>query len=168
MFWGSGLAVLLSPYGLKRKVHIAIVLATLCALQANAQTCTVFGVTDGDTIKVRCGHNQAAIRLGGIDAPEKNQPFGQRSKHALSDLCYLQEAQIIPKTTDRYGRTIADVQCRGKDAGTEQVKAGMAWVYDRYSKGYEPLYRAQNAARAERTGLWIDPDPEPPWQWRRK
>lgn len=147
-----------------------MLLASTCALTtgASAEICTVFGVTDGDTIKVRCGEGeQATIRLAGIDAPEKRQPFGQRSKHALSDLCYRQQATITPKTKDRYGRTVADVECRGKDAGAEQVKTGMAWVYPRYSKGYEAMYSLQDAAKAARLGLWADNTPEPPWEWRR-
>ena len=55
-------------------------------------------MTDGDTIKVRCGEGaQTTIRLAGIDAPEKKQAFGQRSKQALSDLCYQVQANITPK-----------------------------------------------------------------------
>lgn len=148
----------------------AIVFIATCAIStgASADICSVYGVTDGDTIKVRCGQaEQVTIRLAGIDAPEKKQPFGQQSKEALSDLCYLQEATITPKTKDRYGRAVADVECRGKDAGAEQVKAGMAWVYDKYAKGYEGLYPLQDVAKAARMGLWADQVPEPPWEWRK-
>lgn len=133
--------------------------------------CLVIAITDGDTLKVRCGepsqYEQITIRLGGIDAPEKKMPFGQRSKQALSDLCYQVQATITPKVKDRYGRTVADVECQGKDAGTEQVRAGMAWVYDKYAKGYEALYVIQDAARAAHSGLWGDPAPQPPWEWRK-
>lgn len=143
--------------------------AMLITTTSKADVCMVYGVTDGDTIKVRCGDGeQITIRLGGIDAPEKKQAFGQRSKDALSDLCYQVQATITPKTKDRYGRTVADVQCRGKDAGTEQVKAGMAWVFDKYAKDYEALYPIQDAAKAARLGLWADPAPQPPWEWRHR
>ena len=129
----------------------------------------VYGVTDGDTLKVRCGEGeQVTIRLGGIDAPEKKMPFGQASKQALSDLCFLQQATITPKTRDRYGRTVADVECRGKDAGAEMVRAGMAWVYVKYAKGYEALYPLQEGAKTTRVGLWADPEPQAPWEWRHK
>jgi len=150
-------------------IRSALIFIASCALSTgvNAELCTVFGVSDGDTLKVRCGEgDQITVRLGGIDAPEKAQPFGQRSKHALSDLCYRQQATITPKAKDRYGRTVGDVECQGRDAGTEQVKAGMAWIYDRYAKGYEGLYPLQDAARAAHLGLWSDPTPEPPWEWR--
>lgn len=129
----------------------------------------MFGVSDGDTIKVRCGQGeQVTIRLSGIDAPEKKQAFGQSSKEALSAFCFQVQANITPKTKDRYGRTVADVECRGKDVGAEQVRTGMAWVYDKYSKGYESLYPLQDAAKAARVGLWADPEPIPPWVWRHR
>lgn len=149
----------------------AIFLMAACAIStwASAEECTVYGVTDGDTIKVRCAQGeQVTIRLAGIDAPEKKQAFGQRSKEALSALCYQVQATITPKTKDRYGRTVADVQCRGKDAGSEQVRTGHAWVYVKYAKGYEHLHPLQDAAKVARLGLWADPAQEPPWEWRRR
>ena len=151
--------------------RLALIFIAACALSTawGSELCTVYGVSDGDTIKVRCGEGeQVTIRLSGIDAPEKAQPYGQRSKEALSALCYQVQATITPKTKDRYGRTVADVECRGKDAGAEQVRTGMAWVYVKYAKGYEALYPLQEAAKAVRLGLWADPAPEPPWEWRHK
>jgi len=134
--------------------------------------CLVVAISDGDTIKVRCGdpgqYEQITIRISAIDAPESKMPFGQRSKQSLRDLCYLQQAGIAPKSTDRYGRTVADVSCGGTDVATEQVRTGMAWVYDRYAKGYEVLYPLQAAARAVHAGLWRDPAPQPPWEWRKQ
>lgn len=133
--------------------------------------CLVVAITDGDTIKARCGdpghYDQINVRLSEIDAPEKAQPFGQVSKKALSDLCYMQQATIQPQKKDRYGRTVARIECQGKDANTEQVRAGMAWVYDRYVTD-KSLYRLQEQARQARMGLWSDPTPTPPWEWRHK
>ena len=133
--------------------------------------CLVVGVSDGDTIKVRCGepgnYEQVTVRLGGIDAPEKKQAFGQRSKEAMSDLCFQQIATIRPRATDRYGRTVADVGCRNFDAGDVMVKKGMAWVFDKYAKGYSHLYPLQAAAKAARVGLWSDAEPMAPWDWRK-
>ena len=149
----------------------AILLIAACSISTAtfAQQCQVFGVSDGDTIKVRCGEDdQLTIRLSGIDAPEKAQPYGQRSKEALSALCYQVLATITPRTKDRYGRTVADVECLGKDAATEQVRTGMAWVYVKYSKSYEAFSPLQEAAKAARLGLWADPAPEPPWEWRHR
>jgi len=140
-------------------------------IAATALLCLVVGVADGDTLTVRCGSTgqfeQVKVRLSGIDAPEKAQPFGQVSKASLSSLCYLNQATITPKATDRYHRVVADVACQGQDAGQHQVSHGMAWVYDRYAKGYSNLYPLQSNARTQRIGLWHDPSPIPPWDWRR-
>ena len=137
---------------------------------ATALLCLVIGVADGDTIRVRCGepgrYEQLSIRLSAIDAPEKAQPFGDHSKRALSDLCFEQRATIRPIATDRYGRTVADVECRGRDAGTEQVRAGMAWVYTKYAAAYPQLYPIELAARRAAVGLWHDAQPVAPWEWR--
>lgn len=139
-----------------------------------ALLCLVVGITDGDTLKARCPttdqahpYEQVKIRLSAIDAPEKAQPFGRRSRQNLAELCFQVEAKITPKTKDRYGRTVADVECRGQDAGKAQVQAGMAWVYDRYSKGYGALYQLQDDARAARRGLWSQ-QAVPPWDWRKQ
>ncbi len=96
-----------------------------------AIVCLVVAVTDGDTIKVRCGdpgqYQQITIRLAEIDAPEKAQPYGQRSKQALSDLCFSAQATIKPQTIDRYKRTVARLSCNGTDAQAYMVNAGRAW-----------------------------------------
>ena len=98
-------------------------------------------------------------------APEKAQPYGQRSKQALSGLCYGREAIVAHTGRDRYGRTIGRVRCGGVDANAEQIKRGMAWVYDRYATD-KRLYPMQAEAQADRRGLWADPAPVPPWEWR--
>ncbi|RZT93722.1 thermonuclease family protein [Rivibacter subsaxonicus] len=131
--------------------------------------CLVVGIADGDTLTVRCetpvGPTSIKVRLAEIDAPEKAQAFGERSKHNLSDLCFNRSAVVVPQTTDRYGRTVAHVACGGRDANVEQVRAGMAWVYDKYV-GDQLLYSVQEDARSARRGLWSDPQPIPPWEWR--
>nr|WP_284424765.1 thermonuclease family protein [Acidovorax sp. SUPP1855] len=103
-----------------------------------------------------------------MDAPERRQAFGNASRQHLAALCFQQRAQIAPRTTDRYGRLVADVACQGQDAGGELVRSGMAWVYKRYAaKRDAPLSRLEAQARAARAGLWADPAPVAPWEWRR-
>ncbi len=135
-----------------------------------ALLCLVVGVSDGDTLTARCGetgsYEQVKVRLAAIDAPESRQAFGQRSKQHLSDLCVKEQAKITPRATDRYGRTVADAECRGQDAGTAQVRAGMAWYYVRYGKGYEHLQAVEREARLAERGLWKDVDAVAPWLWR--
>ena len=131
--------------------------------------CLVVGISDGDTLTSRCDTNKGAetikVRLAEIDAPERGQPFGTRSKQALAALCFQQQAKLRPQRTDRYGRTVARIECRGKDASAEQVQAGMAWAFTRYLT--DPSIRDLEAeARAARRGLWADAQPVPPWEWR--
>ena len=134
--------------------------------------CLVIAISDGDTLTARCGdagaYEQVNVRIAGIDAPEKAQPFGQRSRQALADLCHRKTATIRSTTKDRYGRTVADVQCQGQDVGRTQVAAGLAWVFDRYSGGYEDLYPLKRDAQADRRGLWTDRAPVAPWHWRQQ
>jgi endonuclease YncB( thermonuclease family) len=107
------------------------------------------------------------IRIAEIDAPEKGQAFGTRSQQHLADLCFKRQAVIRPQTIDRYGRTVARVECEGVDASAEQVRTGMAWVFDRYVTD-RALYPLQEEARAAQRGLWADPAPVAPWEWRTK
>lgn len=149
-------------------LKLLLMISTLFSLTAQAQTCRVVGVADGDTLTALCAGNvQMKIRIAEIDAPEKKQPFGLHSKQALSDLCFGQQATITPQTRDRYGRTVARVSCQGKDVSTEQIRAGMAWVYDQYVTD-RSLYAEQEKARAGRAGMWGFEGNVPPWEYRHK
>ena len=89
----------------------------------------VVSVLDGDTIKVlEAGNQETTVRLHQIDAPEKNQDFGQRSKQALSSLVFGKAVTVEVVTIDKYGRTVGTVFNDGLDTNLEQVKSGMAWV----------------------------------------
>jgi endonuclease YncB( thermonuclease family) len=128
--------------------------------------CLVIGIADGDTLTALCNnHEQVKIRLAEIDAPEKAQPFGQRSKQSLAEMCFNKSADIHVQTTDRYHRSVARVICNGVDANVEQVKRGMAWVYDQYVRD-RMFYILQEESRQAHRGLWADPSPTPPWEWR--
>lgn len=127
----------------------------------------VVAISDGDTITVRPDvGEQLKVRVAEIDAPESRQPFGAAAKRSLSDLCFREHAEIRPQKTDRYGRTVARVTCRGQDASAHQVRGGMAWVFDRYVTD-RTLYGLQDEARAAGRGLWGEPKPAPPWEWRK-
>lgn len=127
----------------------------------------VVGIADGDTLTVLHQREQTKVRLAEIDAPEKAQPFGQRSRQSLADLCAHQPVRVQGKGRDRYGRTIGRVWCAGVDANAEQVRRGMAWVYDRYATD-QALYTLQTDARSAHRGLWVDAYPIPPWEWRHR
>lgn len=117
------------------------------------------------------GKVQHKVRLTGIDAPEKAQPFGQRAKQNLSSWVFGKQVQVETDKNDLYERTLGKVMVNGIDANLEQVKAGFAWHYKKYAGeqsaadrgAYE---RAETLARAQRIGLWRDTAPVPPWDWR--
>lgn len=144
------------------------------AFTANAEAITgrVVGVADGDTITVLDGDKvQHKIRLAGIDAPEKKQPFGQRSKQSLSDLVFAKSVTVETDKLDKYKRNVGKVLVGGVDANLEQVKRGMAWHYKAYEREQSPADRkaysdAEDAAKAARRGLWADTEPVPPWDFR--
>ena len=140
----------------------------MLALSAHADfTGKVVAVADGDTITVLKDLQQVKVRLTEIDAPEKKQAFGNRSKESLSDLCFGKTATLIEKSKDRYGRTLARVTCDGTDANVEQVRRGLAWAYTKYLT--DPQIKAiEEEARASRLGLWRDEKPVPPWEWRHR
>lgn len=146
--------------------HLTAFTALALCFSAYADfTGRVVSIADGDTLTVLIDRQQVKVRLVEIDAPEKSQAFGNRSKQSLSDMCFDREAQVQDKGKDRYGRTLGRVYCVGMDANAEQIKRGMAWVYDKYVTDHS-LYRLQDEAKAARLGLWADAKPMPPWEWR--
>ena len=150
-----------------------LLLVWLCLvslLKAEPQTITgrCVGVHDGDSMTVlAAGNVQLKIRLEGIDAPELKQPFSQQSKEALSGLVFGKDVTLQVTGTDRYKRTLAVVLVAGVNVNLELVRQGLAWRYDKYSKD-GALLAAQNAAKGAKRGLWTDPAPVPPWEWRAK
>jgi micrococcal nuclease len=126
----------------------------------------VVGVYDGDCITLLADDRPVKVRLAGIDAPELGQAFGQAAKQRLSELAFGRAIEITISGTDRYGRTIGDFEIGGRSAAEQMVADGLAWHYKRYSDADE-LAAAESAARDARRGLWADPKPVPPWEWRR-
>ena len=151
----------------------SLILLLLCtAVQAETLTGYVVDIADGDTVTVLDSNRQQhKIRLAGIDAPEKGQPFGDRSKQSLAAIAFNKNVTVEWNKQDRYGRTVGKVMINGKDANLEQVKAGMAWWYRDYAKEQSPpdrgLYeQAEQQARTQHIGLWRDANPMPPWEFR--
>jgi endonuclease YncB( thermonuclease family)/methylphosphotriester-DNA--protein-cysteine methyltransferase len=132
----------------------------------------VVKVSDGDTITVLDReNNQHKIRFQGIDAPESKQAFGQASKENLSNMIFGKEVKVVWSKTDKYGRTVGKILLDGRDINIEQIKAGYAWHYKSYEREQPPEDRvsyaaAEQDARAAKRGLWQDPNPTPPGEWR--
>lgn len=152
----------------------ALLLTANNASAVTTYTAKVVGVTDGDTVTVLdAGHRQRKVRLAGIDAPERKQPYGQRSKQYLSDLVFGKEVLVDCGKTDRYRREICVVFVNGKDVNLAQVEAGMAWWYRKYAKEQTAQQRGnyeatETRAKAMRIGLWAGSQAVPPWEWRHR
>ena len=159
-----------------KNCSLVCILLILFPFLVSADTLTgkVVKITDGDTLVVLdAGNTQHKIRLSGIDAPETNQPFGKRSKEALSALVAGQRVEVDWHKHDRYGRIVGKVIAQGKDVNLAQIRTGMAWWYRKYaneqSRVDQGIYAATEAkARVSGVGLWADKDPIPPWDWRKR
>ncbi len=143
--------------------------------QAPAETGPLLeSIADGDSFTVLLpGGVRAGVRIAGIDAPEKDQPWADASRAHLAELLARGNLRIDTLKTDPYGRQVARVRAAGDDVGLEQVRAGLAWHFVRYAADQDPDERARYAqaereARAARRGLWSDPAPLPPWTHRQR
>ena len=154
-----------------------IFLIYACVLQsASAEILKgkVVGVSDGDTITVLdSSYEKHKVRLTGIDAPEKAQAFGQASKKSLADMIFNKEVEVLWVKHDRYQRILGKVLLNDKDICLEQVKRGMAWHYKKYQHEQSPEDRtkysdAEKKARDAKVGLWNDPAPMEPEQFRHR
>lgn len=155
-----------------RTLPVLILVFAVSIAQTEPLQGRIVAIADGDTVTLLdASKTQHKIRLAGIDAPEKKQPFGQRSKESLSDLVFNQEVQVETTKRDRYGREIGKVLADGVDVNLEQLRRGMAWHYKAYEREQSPRDRstysaAEKDARAARRGLWTYPAPLPPWEFR--
>ena len=151
---------------------IALMLLTT-ATNAGTLTGLVVGITDGDTLTLLVDRQQYKIRIAGIDAPERHQAWGDKSKLNISRLSFNQPAVADCPKVDRWGRQICKVTVNGVDIGLEQVKDGMAWWFRKYAKEQAAEDRsdyenAESMSQLRRLGLWGDANPMPPWDFRRK
>jgi endonuclease YncB( thermonuclease family) len=140
--------------------------ALLVAGTAGAEiTGRVVAVHDGDTISVLVAGRPVRVRLAGIDAPERGQPFSNASRHALESRVAGRDVRVVERGRDGYGRVLGRVYVDGVDVNAEQVRSGYAWVFRRYAQDAE-LIALQAEAKAARRGLWRDPRAMAPWEWR--
>jgi micrococcal nuclease len=123
-------------------------------------------ISDGDTFVLLTGNNiQVKIRLYGVDAPEKSQDFGNVSKEYLGKLLQNKDIVVISKGKDKYGRVIGLVSVGSVNVNEEMLKAGLVWHFKKYDSN--PAWTSlEQKARAQRIGLWIQPNAIPPWEFR--
>lgn len=132
----------------------------------------VIHIADGDTITVLdADAKKLSVRLLGIDAPENGQDFGTESRRHLSELLLGKEVALQDEKTDKYGRVLCKVIIDGRDANLEQINAGFAWLYRQYERDLsnedrEIYSNAEGDAHNAKRGLWSEPTPTPPWEYR--
>ncbi len=133
-------------------------------------------IADGDTITLlQESGDKVRIRLSDIDAPEKNQPYGSKSKEALASLVGNKTVVVKVITTDRYGRAVGRIFVKHPnpekgewlDVNREMIVVGLAWFYSQYSQDQD-LKALQQAAKTARKGLWQQKKTEPPWEYRQR
>jgi micrococcal nuclease len=168
---------LMGGWGYKSDMY-RLILLTMCCLGLSSNlllatpgspvviTGKVVSVHDGDTVTILVPTNQQVkIRLAEIDAPEKGQAFGNKSKLALSDKVAGKTVMIQVVDKDRYGRSVGNIHLGDRWINLEMVQEGWAWMYRQYSKSVV-MESAEKQARTEGLGLWADKNPIPPWEYR--
>jgi len=149
-------------------------LCLLLALAASAEEFSgrVVRIVDGDTVVVLDQHRvEQKVRLAGIDAPERGQAFGTRAKEQLAGLVGGKPLNVRWHKEDRYRRLVGKLMLDGQDVNLQMVRSGFAWWFRKYADEQtaldQRLYEAaEKAARSDRVGLWTDPAPMAPWDWR--
>lgn len=127
----------------------------------------VVGVVDGDTITLRGPGGPVTVRLASVDAPERHQAYGQAARQALADRVLQHPARVAVQGHDAYGRLIGVVTVEGQAINLQMVREGWAWAYRKYlGRDGADYLAAEAAARKDRRGLWRDPAPQPPWEFR--
>ena len=152
---------------LRRAALVALLGFSSLSSGENVLVGKVVKVADGDTLTVLdASKRQRKVRLRDIDAPEKGQAFGKRSRQSLAAMCAGVTVSVEWREKDRYGRLIGDVTCGAFRANEEQVNRGMAGVFRRYASPTSAMYPMEAEAKRRRAGLWSDAHPVPPWDWR--
>lgn len=150
---------------LYRLLALALFVVSLQCSKSNEGK--VVAIKDGDTIEILINNTPVRVRLFGIDCPEKAQAYGSRAREYTSQLAFGKIVRLKEHGKDRYGRIIGEVFLPdGRSLNEEILKAGYAWVYRQYTRDME-LVEYENKARQAKLGLWNDPSPTAPWEFRR-
>ena len=155
----------------RRVLVILLCLASPSLATADTLRGRVVRVLDGDTVEALVGRTPHRVRLAGIDAPEKSQPFGATAKQRMAALSGGQTVTVDWTSRDRNGRLVGKLIRDGQDLGLVMVNSGLAWWYRKYageqSAADQLIYAAaEQSARSGKRGLWSTPDPMAPWDYR--
>jgi len=157
---------------ISKAIYIGILLFAVCITDhaiARSFSAKVTHIVDGDTIEIRWKNKIRRVRIWGIDTPEWDQPFSTKSKKMTRKLLAGKYVNVFPIEFDKYGRLVARINVNHTSVSRKLVESGLAWVHIYYCK--EPVCnqwkKLQKKARKEHKGLWRDPHPVAPWQWKK-
>lgn len=149
---------------------LALFLTTYSVFAADSIFGRVVNVSDGDTVTILINEAETIkVRLSEIDAPEKNQPWGNKSKQALTALIANQNVIVNATGKDRYGRTLGTIYLKETNINKLMVQNGDAWAYTTYVTDQE-YFLLQEQSKTQKIGLWSISEDQtiPPWEWRQK
>lgn len=152
---------------------VALTVTSIHAGEFQQLSGRVVRVVDGDTVVLETQNERHRIRLAGIDAPERKQPWGEASTRELRREIAGQSVLVEWNKRDRWKRLIGVIKLEKRDINKHMIKSGLAWHYKKYQREQTPEDRAaydaaEKAAQGARRGLWSAPNPMPPWNWRRR
>ncbi len=133
----------------------------------------IIKIIDGDTVVARTINNKKLkIRLAGIDAPERDQPYGIKSTNYLKKIIFSKIVNIHLTSKDKYKRSLGIIFYKKTNINLDLVSSGNAWAYRKYLKKMgkkleEAFIRAESNAQYYKLGLWNNLSPTPPWTWRK-
>lgn len=149
-------------------ILLAVLLVSALNCGATAIDGLVISVADGDTIKiVDTERNTHIIRLNGIDAPESEQPYGDKARALLNSLVYRKNVHVEYTEEDQYGRLLGMVRRGRKNINLEMIKAGLAWHYAFFTPELKNFASAETKAKSAKLGLWAAENPQAPWDYRK-
>lgn len=135
---------------------------------------TVTRIVDGDTFDVQLDRTGSTVRvrLAWVDAPETDQPFGSQATEWAETTLLGRQVVLTAQDVDTYGRMVAQLTVKGDghmwDTAATLTRLGLGWVDPRASSDRDSLREDQELAAGERAGIWSEPNPVPPWEWRKK
>jgi micrococcal nuclease len=150
------------------KIHFILLFFVISGIQGFSQKYegTIIRVIDGDTYVFLTTTGSFTVRMLGIDAPERDQPFSREASEFLSE--YLNKKAItIVNGTDKEDRSVGTLLVNGKDINLLSIKGGYSWHYKRYSADRD-YAAAEEYAQRNKLKIWSLPNPIPPWSWRQR
>lgn len=152
---------------MRKVLLILFILLVSCEPASELLTGKVISVADGDTVTILTENDESIkIRLEGIDAPERGQDFGGKSRQYLNELCYGKTVKVEKKGVDQYGRVLGIVYVGDLNLNEEQVRSGLAWYYRHYVNDPR-LDLLEQTARNQKLNIWSQKNPLAPWEFRK-